>query len=73
MGNILAQMYATLSKFCFDTDLRLWKLSPKRHLWIHLTEYQAVEFGNPRFGCYGDEDLVGQLIELAEGLHPATL
>ena len=73
-GNLLAQMYAKLSKLCFDADQRLWKLSPKLHRWLHLTEDQAVEFGNPRFWwTYGDEDLIGQLIEMADDLHPATL
>ena len=49
-------------------------MSPKLHLWIHLTEDQAAAFGNPRsWWCYGDEDLIGQLIDIAVGVHPATL
>jgi hypothetical protein len=74
LGNLLASMYSKIATLCFNADLRLWKLSPKLHLWLHLTEDQVVEFGNPRFWwCYGDEDLVGQMIELAEGLHPSTM
>jgi hypothetical protein len=74
LGNLLASMYSKIATLCFNADLRLWRLSPKLHLWLHLTEDQVVEFGNPRFWwCYGDEDLVGQMIELAKGLHPSTM
>ena len=74
LGKQLASMYCKLASMCFDANLRLWKLSPKLHLWLHLTEEQAVEYGNPRFWwCYSDEDLVGILIDVAEGLHPSTM
>ena len=33
-----------------------------------------MTLGNPRFyWCYGDGDLVGQLIDIAKGVHPSTL
>ncbi len=74
LANQLGAMYSKLSKICFDRRLRMWKLSPKFHLFMHLCLHQAVELGNPRFWwTYPDEDLVRILINVAEGVHPATL
>ena len=37
-------------------------------------EWQSVSLGNPRFfWCYSDEDMVGQLVEVAESCHPGTM
>ena len=45
---------------------KLWKFTPKIHLFLHLCEIQCVQYGNPRFWwTYCDEDLVGQLIEVS--------
>ena len=53
---------------------KLWKFSPKHHLFLHLCEVQAVQYGNPRFyWVYADEDVVGRLIEVAETCHPWTM
>ena len=67
-------MYSTLSRRALDAGLKLWKMNPKLHLWEHLTEHQAVKFGNPRYySTYADEDLVGKMIEVAQSVHPKTL
>lgn len=51
-----------------------WKLKPKMHLFQHLCHYQAQQFGNPRFFLtYPDEDMVGQMIDVAKSCHPSTL
>ena len=74
IGQTLANLYMQLSIWSYNKRLKLWKLSPKLHLWEHLTEDQAPAGLNPReFWTYGDEDLVGQLIDIAQGVHPATL
>ena len=54
---------------------RKWKATPKFHLFSHLTEWQIPDLGlNPRFyWTYADEDLVGQLVEVAQSCHPSTL
>jgi hypothetical protein len=74
LANQLMGMYSKLAVMCADRQLRLWKVSPKMHLFLHLCIEQAVACGNPRFyWTYGDEDLVGILIGVAEGVHPSTL
>ena len=43
--------------------------------WVisELLEYQAIQFGNPRFyWTYADEDLVGLLMDIAQGCHVST-
>jgi hypothetical protein len=74
LGNQLAAIYSQLATMCFNRSLRLWKTSPKLHLFLHLVLHQAPMIGNPRFWwTYGDEDLVGHMINIAEGVHPATI
>jgi hypothetical protein len=74
LGQKLAEFYTRLSVDAAYGEVRFWKMSPKLHLWEHLLEIQAVLYGNPRYyWCYADEDLVGQLIDIAETCHPATL
>ena len=79
LGNDLAKLYARLSTIAFeklqiDPTWRLWKLSPKLHLFLHLCCEQTIEWGNPRFWwCYGDEDMIGLMIGIAESVHPTTL
>ena len=48
LGQMFAQMYTTLSGIYFDVGLRLFKVSPKLHLWEHLTQHQCLVWGNPR-------------------------
>ena len=74
LGNQLAAIYSQLATMCFNRSLRLWKVTPKLHLFLHLVIHQAPVLGNPRFWwVYGDEDLVGHMIGIAEGVHPTTL
>ena len=73
IGNQLPQMYSRLSKMCFERGLRLWKLSPKMHLFVHLCVYQLF-YDNPRcFWTYGDEDLVRIMVGVAESVHTNTV
>jgi len=74
LGQKFAEVYTRLSKQALIDGLRLWKMHPKLHLWEHLTEHQAIQFGNPRYyWCYADEDLVGRMVEVARSVHPKTL
>ena len=74
VGRLLTPMYSKLSKYSFDAGLRLYKMSPNMHLFLHLCEDQIPVYGNAHFYLtYSDEDLVGQLVKLAKGLHPNTL
>ena len=73
VGNLFGAMYARLSTMCFDIGLKMWKLSPKHHLFVHLCCDQ-ITMGNPRYWwCYGDEDLVRIMIGIADSVHPRTL
>ena len=74
LGLMVASLYSRLSSMCFGWGIKLWKTQPKLHLFEHLCEDQAPLQGNPRYWwTYGDEDLVGILIGIAEGVHPSTL
>jgi hypothetical protein len=74
IGMKLAQLYGELAQLAYSDEERLWKLSPKLHLLEHLLEVQAILYGNPRwYWTYADEDLVGLMIDIAEGCHPLTM
>ena len=74
LGRDLCVLYSQLSAEAFAAGVRAWKLSPKHHHFQHLCEWQAVEYGNPRFyWVYADEDLVGHMIEVAHSCHPRTM
>jgi hypothetical protein len=76
LGQKLAVLYSMLAQEAFSRrpPAKLWKESPKLHLWEHLTQHCAPVWGNPAFWwTYADEDLVGSMIEIAEGVHPRTL
>ena len=74
LGQRLGYLYQQLSARAFGLGLKLWKMSPKLHLFMHLTEIQCVMYGNPRYyWTYADEDLVGMMVEIAETRHPATM
>ena len=73
-GTNCIMMYAQLSQEALTSGLKLWKISPKHHLMLHLCEWQAPILGNPRwYWTYLDEDLVGQLIEVCHKCHPLTM
>ena len=74
LGNRFGNLYQQLAENSFRAGVKLWKLSPKLHLFMHLTAIQCVLYGNPRYyWTYADEDLVGMMIEIAETCHPATM
>jgi hypothetical protein len=78
LGEQLMQMYSQLAQMSHADYARLghrlWKVRPKMHLFLHLCIWQSVYYGNPRYyWCYGDEDLIGRLVSIAEGVHASTL
>ena len=75
IGFRLASAYSKLASWAFAEGVKMWKTSPKLHLFQHLCEHQSYYWRlNPRYWwCYSDEDLVGQLITVAESLHPRTM
>ena len=74
LGQRLAQYYQVLSANALAAKLQIWKMTPKLHLWMHLTMWQAIVHGNPRYWwTYADEDLVGLMVEIAETCHPRTV
>ena len=74
LANELTGIYTRLSNLAFGRSMKLWKLSPKMHLFLHLCLHQAIFYGNPRYyWTYGDEDMVRILIGVADMLHPKTL
>ena len=73
IGKNLVILYNALSTESAANQVKTWKFTPKFHLWIHLCEIQAALF-NPRcFWTYSDEDLVGQIIEVAQTCHPSSV
>ena len=73
VGSKLCCTYAKLAANAVAKGERLWKATPKLHMFQHLCEWE-IDMGNPRFvWCYADEDLVGQMIKVGESCHPRTL
>ena len=73
IGSKLCRTYAKLAAKAATDRQKLWKATPKLHLFLHLCEWDS-DMGNPRFfWCYADEDLVGQMIQAGESCHPRTL
>ena len=74
LGQSICQMYGRFAVDAVKEQKKLWKPIPKLHCFDHLCSWQALESGNPRrFWCYADEDLIGQLIDVAESCHASTL
>ena len=75
IGPQFAAIYAQLSRSAFLSEDKLFKSTPKLHLFTHLCEWVIPDtFLNPRsYWCYADEDLVGTLVEVGSACHPATL
>ena len=74
IGTTLALLYSALAAKAAASFIKAWKMSPKLHLFEHLTEEQCLEHGNPRYyWTYPDEDLAGSMAEVAESCHPATM
>jgi hypothetical protein len=73
LGMRLCETFTKLARQAIGEGRKVWKPSPKLHMFQHLCEWQGLIF-NPRFSwCYSDEDLVGQLIDVAESCHSKTL
>ena len=74
LGGQLGEIYMRLYTEAAHNGERLWKMTPKVHLSQELLQYQCQVWGNPAyFWCYADEDLVGQMIEIAASCHVLTL
>jgi len=74
VGRQLAVLYSQLAESAARAGERMWKMHPKLHLFVHLCEWQSLEWGNPRYyWTYADEDLVGLLTEVGASCHPTTL
>ena len=74
LGQQVGVLYSALSRKALEAGLHIWKLVPKMHLFVHLCEWVAPLFGNPSaYWTYADEDLVGNMIEVATSCHPTTL
>ena len=72
-GQKMLLILSALHTAAVESGERRWKFPPKGHLIDHMVSIQAREWGNPSyFWCYGDEDLVGQCIEIARSCHPKT-
>jgi len=70
LSQTFASLYARLANTSFAARVRMWKIQPKVHLFQHLAEYMIMYQGNPRFfWTYSDEDMVGNMIEVAHGVH----
>ena len=74
IGKDLPMLYSNFAKEAFAAGVRMWKVQPKLNLFQHLCEWQVPLGLNPRmYWTYADEDLVGQLIEVASSCHPFTV
>ena len=74
VGLQLSVLYVKLAADAANVRLKMWKMSPKIHIFVHLCEWQSLEWGNPRYyWTYADEDWVGCPTEVAKSCHPNTL
>ena len=74
IGNQLPQLYMRLYAEAFNAGVKMWKMTPKVHLIQELLLYQCIVWGNPLYyWCYADESLVGDMVEIAQSCHMATL
>ena len=74
VGLRLAVLYSQLAISAHAAGVRAWKMNPKLHLFLHLCEWQSVDYGSPNFyWTYADEDMVGHMIECASTCHPKTM
>ena len=72
-GKILIKLYNLLSVEALNAGIRMWKMTGKFHMFIHLCDIQ-LGLGNPRtFWTYSDEDLQHLVKEVALSCHPITV
>ena len=56
--------YACLASDAAERGLKLFKITPKFHFWLHIA--WMARYVNPRFAwCYADEDFVGKIATIA--------
>ena len=71
LGQTFCDLYSTLAAASFDDHIKAWKSTPKLHMFLHLCQWQAAMWGNPRGAwCYSDEDFVGRMVSVAQSCHP---
>jgi hypothetical protein len=74
IGRNLVTIYSQLSAESVASEQRMWKLTPKFHIFIHLCEIQCITWGNPRwYWTYSDEDLQKIMKQVALSCHPSRL
>ena len=72
-GQRMVLLHSKLHTDAFVKGQTRWEFQPTAHLIDHMVSWQASEWGNPAYSwCYGDEDLVGQCIEIASSCHAKT-
>ena len=49
LGLRFCKEYSKLAAAAATARQKLWKVTPKLHLFLHLCEWQSVSLGNPRF------------------------
>ena len=74
IGNQLGMFYQRLYVEATHAGRQDVEMTPKLHLLQELLCYQALMWGNPSYyWTYGDEDLVGTMIEIATSCRLNTL
>ena len=74
IGNQMPQMYQRLYVEAYHAGAKMWKMTPKLHLIQELLLFYCIEWANPLYyWCYGDESLVGDMVEIAQSCHMSTL
>ncbi|CAK0877612.1 unnamed protein product, partial [Prorocentrum cordatum] len=71
LARAFMNVYGRLSVGAIANGIRAWKMTPKFHMFVHMSEHQNVI--NPRFyWTYSDEDLQRIMKEIAKSLHPSS-
>ena len=74
LGDNFCQLYSHLAGESHVAGLRMWKATPKLHMFCHLCQWTCQEWGNPTFWwAYADEDMVEHMISVAQSCHPRTM
>ena len=70
LARTLLKLYTQLAEEALIARQRLWKLTPKFHLFLHLCETQCQTWGNPVwYWTYMDEDLQKVMKQVALSCH----
>ena len=74
-GKMFLYMYSEMHRFACDDNQgeTLWHFIPKFHLFDHVLRDIKIDGENPAyFHCFGDEDMVGQMLQVAAAGHAST-